>query len=133
MFFLNQQFMFFFLPAAILVYHLLKKLHNYAAYVLMVAINLAIYIYEEPSSYMVIIVLAALSILAGIGIEHSKGSVSRIILSVSICCIFLTLAFFKYIDMIVPVDIHFPLGISFFTFKAISYLVDIYKKKMNIK
>ncbi len=65
------------------------------------------------------------------------------ILIVAVCCNLLLLGFFKYANFItdninvilvsfnVPAidlnPVHLPIGISFFTFQAISYLVDIYR------
>lgn len=73
---------------------------------------------------------------------------SNFILTISICVLVLILSFFKYYDFLLqyfnkfihffsfyvnfPNEIIFPIGISFYTFLAITYIVDIYKKEIKI-
>ena len=59
----------------------------------------------------------------------------KIYLWIGIIPIVLILIFFKYYNFFVPSDndilkIVMPLGISYYTFKIISYLIDIYQNKM---
>ncbi len=75
---------------------------------------------------------------------HKKGH-QKWILVTAITGLVLHLAFFKYTNFAInelnnsllknnnltPLDIVLPLGISFYTFQAISYLVDVYKEKMT--
>lgn len=68
----------------------------------------------------------------GLRIEKSKKTIF-----IAVALNLLVLAYYKYANFIVenlPFEIHLekihlPIGISFFTFHAISYLVDIYRKK----
>jgi len=70
----------------------------------------------------------------------------KLFLALGIACNLILLGYFKYANFLadnisrgvalltghegVPIDpIHLPLGISFFTFQAISYLVDVYREK----
>lgn len=70
----------------------------------------------------------------------SKFNISKFILFIGICLNLSTLIYYKYLSWIVTElanlpglgnlhvrEIALPLGISFFTFHAISYLVDVYK------
>jgi alginate O-acetyltransferase complex protein AlgI len=68
--------------------------------------------------------------------SHNKSkSHARIVLGLGITINLLLLVGFKYLDFLFsniglpPKHIRLPLGISFFTFHAISYIVDVYFKK----
>ncbi|MGN0915685.1 MAG: MBOAT family O-acyltransferase [Succinivibrio sp.] len=80
--------------------------------------------------------------IVGILIGNSKSGASvqnRIILSVGIVLNLLILGYFKYFNFVIEnisyvFNVHFdlvkvllPLGISFYTFQSLSYLVDIYR------
>lgn len=89
--------------------------------------------------------------IAGLGIEAKKraGKNTIPVLAVAVALNLLPLAFFKYGNFCVnnvngvletlslPViemgDLHLPIGISFFTFQAISYLVDIYRGQATVQ
>ena len=73
----------------------------------------------------------------------SSASVRRLFLILSIMCSLGILLAFKYgnfillnVDVIIghnfqPLDIVLPVGISFYTFRTISYVVDVYKRKLQ--
>ncbi len=89
----------------------------------------------------------AVAYLAGIGLErHRRSNDDRVrwILVISLVIVLGFLAYFKYAAFIVtildsidavlgfggrpvPTDIILPVGISFFTFQAMSYIVDVYR------
>jgi D-alanyl-lipoteichoic acid acyltransferase DltB (MBOAT superfamily) len=75
-------------------------------------------------------------------IHHSQQQSERkIYLAVSLCLSLGILIFFKYTDFFInsinelflgnfnPVNLFLPVGISFYTFQTISYVIDVYKKK----
>ena len=78
-------------------------------------------------------------------IAFGKFNNKKIVLWVSISLLLLHLCFFKYANFGIaqlndtllqdnnlnPLDIVMPLGISFYTFQAISYVVDVYKNKIT--
>lgn len=89
-----------------------------------------------------------LNYLCGISIiRKSSDSPSRFVLASGIVANIGILAFFKYANFIVdnlnslfdalslPVlllnPVHLPIGISFFTFQAVSYIVDVYRKNVE--
>lgn len=67
----------------------------------------------------------------------------RLLASVSIICSLGILAYFKYANFFLwnwnamvqgnfqPLDIITPVGISFYTFQSVSYIVDVYKRKVE--
>lgn len=105
---------------------------------------------------LLIITITIISYVAAIFIyRFDKVSVSKkgiikkkVVLSVSIVACILLLAFFKYFNFLCNVlkdflslyritfqyeilDIVLPVGISFYTFQAISYVIDVYRKKIE--
>lgn len=77
-------------------------------------------------------------------IDSHKGKVKRkIALAISLMCSIGLLVYFKYANFILfnfdviignnfqPLDIVLPIGISFYTFRTISYVVDVYKHKIS--
>lgn len=76
-------------------------------------------------------------------IHNGKPSLRKILLWLSLCLSVSVLGFFKYGNFVLfnwhalvggnfqPMDLVLPLGISFYTFKSISYVVDVYKGKLE--
>ena len=56
---------------------------------------------------------------------------NRAALALFICVDLVPLLFFKYFPRELHPNVIFPLGISFFTFQSVSYMVDCYKKKIE--
>jgi len=89
------------------------------------------------------IVLLAASVIfnyfAGLLVGGFSGSLKRLFLAVGVSANLLVLFYYKYINLLLDsANRHFltnfeiravilPVGISFFTFKAVSYLVDVYR------
>ncbi|WP_218944302.1 MBOAT family O-acyltransferase [Marinicella rhabdoformis] len=74
--------------------------------------------------------------LMGLTIDHAKHK--KLWLAFGVSLNLLPLLFFKYSQFFAEQfgwsfdqDIHLPLGISFFTFQALSYLVDVYRQEVK--
>lgn len=75
--------------------------------------------------------------------QSNQKSIKKLLLTVSITCNLLLLGYFKYTNLILstfyslfqwefePLDIFLPIGISFYTFQTISYIVDVYKGEIQ--
>jgi len=114
-----------------------------AAYV--VAFSLFFY-YKSSGEYLILLVLTTLvDYLIGNQIHRHGGNtrLQRLWLIIGIVPSLLTLAYFKYTNFIIfNIDqitgsnfafqeIFLPVGISFYTFQSISYLIDIYWKRVE--
>ena len=140
MVFSSLTFLFIFLPLTLLLYYILPdKFKNF----LVLLASLVFYAWGEP----VYIVLMILSILFNyfcgldIGEYVDTPSLAKRKLIFAVAINVLILSFFKYygfliesINGILPVDIPYrqlplPIGISFYTFQALSYLIDVYRQK----
>ncbi len=143
MLFSSISFLYYFLPAVLLVYFVApSKLKNL---VLLVA-SLFFYFFGEPIYCFLMIFSIASAYLHGLWISNLRGSnrakipfISSIVVSVGV------LAFFKYhaffvenvntafnLDITV-LSIALPIGISFYTFQILSYTIDLYLGKVQVQ
>lgn len=142
MVFSSLTFLFVFLPVVLIVNYLLpKKVKN----VFLLFANLVFYAYGEPVYVLLMIVSVAVNYFSGFLIEKSASDIKRkLILGISITLNIGTLCFFKYTvffaDVLrqIPVfsgipelRIALPIGISFYTFQAVSYLIDVYRRECS--
>lgn len=134
-------FIFCFLPVALGLYYIAKD--EFKEYIL-VALSFFFYALSSESCFLVLLVLTAFTILMGRCIAKSTNkNISRVLLVAGIAANVLVLCFYKYWSAInfgwekifgttfFKEEIVVMLGISFFAFKAISYLADIYTKKIK--
>jgi len=141
MLFGSSVFLFLFLPFVIIGYHLLKE--RYRVVFLLLA-SLLFYAWEEPRHLYILLFSIAVNYSFGLLIRLSleKNSPPRkSMLFAAIAANLGVLFYFKYFNYTLlslnrflrtgfaPRDILMPLGISFFTFKGISYVIDVYKKR----
>lgn len=135
MLFSSLTFLLFFLPIVSVVYYIVPaRLRN----VLLLAVSLLFYAWGEPA-YVVVMLLVIFMAYAGACIMGaSKNANGRLyVLIFAVSSILGVLAYFKYMGFILQnmpqisgidipfVEIIMPIGISFYTFQAVSYLVDV--------
>lgn len=142
-------FIFVFLPAFILCYLLAKFIDkqlagrsaertHMARNVVLVLFSLLFYAWGEPIYVFLMLISVALNYMFGRIIDRSKRY-SKIALVFGLICDLLMLGTFKYAGFFAGIltnigiptpdpGIALPIGISFYTFQAISYLVDVYRR-----
>lgn len=140
MVFSSITFLFMFLPVVLAVYYIVP---DKAKNIVMLLASILFYAWGEP----VYVVLMILSILfnyicgrdIGVKEEDPVKAKRSVIFAVTVNLLFL--GFFKYygflietVNAVLPTDIPYrelplPVGISFYTFQALSYIVDVYRKK----
>lgn len=86
-----------------------------------------LYALFSPAALISLVSITLISYLAGLVFEKKQ---SRGALMVAIVVLLLQLIFAKYC-FLPGLSFIVPLGISFFTFSSISYVVDVYQKKVN--
>ncbi len=135
MVFSSITFLFFFLPLVLLIYHLVPTIKWKNAFLLLA--SLVFYAWGEPVFVVVILFSSLLNYCMGLLIDRYKGANWPLYIGVTVNLAILIVA--KYanfavenLNQIVPEDwavghlnIPLPIGVSFFTFQAISYLVDV--------
>ena len=142
MLFASPIFLFLFLPTALAAYFVVPR--NWRNRVLLVA-SLAFYAWGEAPYLLLVVGSVVFNYAIGGAIARSRDPrVRKRWLAVGVTGNLTALAIFKYanfavgnINTLAPVlaitplavaSIPLPLGISFFTFHAISYVVDVYKR-----
>lgn len=127
-------FVFLFLPIFLLLFFILRQTaHNSF---LLIA-SLVFYAWGESEYILVLLVSVTVNYLLGLLMDKTDGKRSRktVFLAAVIFNLGL-LIYFKYTYFILDNlglagsfgSIHLPMGISFFTFQALSYIIDIYRK-----
>ncbi len=132
-------FLFLFLPLVLILYYVLgNKLRN----LLLLVCSLFFYAWGEGQ--LVLLMIASILINYGVGllIGENKNSKSKIALFVGIGINLAFLFYYKYFNFLFDniqsaglfegfpnKEILLPIGISFFTFQSISYLVDVYRQE----
>lgn len=131
MVFSSVTFLFVFLPIVfLLVYPLPRRAQNLA----LLAVSAFFYVFGAGSSTWVILTVSLVSWFAALGISRLMGKkFSKTFFVLSMLAVSAPLLAAKYIPVIQsalddstsPAVLYLPLGISFFTFHAISYIVDV--------
>ncbi len=133
MIFSGLTFLYFFLPIVLLGYYLLPKR---ARNLFLLAANLFFYGWGEPSFVPVILGTAAVNWAAGLALVRFSHKRLRTGIFVSALVLDFGLLFvFKYADFALGtlglnsrLGLALPLGISFYTFQVVSYLVDVWRQ-----
>lgn len=113
--------------------------------ILLAALSLVFYAYGEPVYVVLMIVSTLVNWAFGylIGAAKQKQRSGKSIVAVAVTANLLFLGFFKYAGMFVtslnevtglavPVpEIALPIGISFYTFQAMSYVIDVYRGEVS--
>ncbi len=144
MVFSSNVFLFIFLPLVLIFYFnpFTKKAKDkgrtFRNIVLLVA-SLVFYAWGEPRFIFVLIASVIINWLIGIGLSrYEKTGIRRLLLSAALLCDLGVLFVFKYLGFAagmfsVKIDIALPLGISFYTFQILSYILDVYFNKDRVQ
>lgn len=139
--FASAVFLFIFLPLTILLYSVLPwmKVRNW----LLIAASLVFYAWGELYYVLLMLVSSAANFFAALLMDKKEGKQRKALLILAIVFNIGLLAVFKYSAFFIetingvfsaslPVPkIAGPLGISFFTFQALSYIIDTYRRDVS--
>ena len=141
MVFNSLTFLCIFLPVVLALYYLLPTLR--IRNILLIAVSLLFYAYGEPVYVLLMIASIIINYIFGrlLGTENKKKR--QWILAIAVVINIGLLVVFKYLDMMVQtvnqlsgseiplVGLALPIGISFFTFQALSYVIDVYRREVE--
>ncbi len=146
MVFSSVLFLFYFLPAALLLYFITPR--KYRNFVLLL-VSLFFYSWGEPKYILIMLFSSVLDYTCGQKIYRNQiknnNKRAKLWLLVSIIVNLSMLGFFKYsnffleninnvFNLSVPLlNITLPIGISFYTFQTMSYTIDVYRKETDVQ
>lgn len=140
MLFSSLIFIWFFLPASFFLYSMARKIKLKNAVLLMV--SLFFYSWGEPVYVLLLLLSILINYIAGLILTacQKQGTANKVVVFICVMFNLLLLGYFKYFTFtaelfnhltgqtLLPIkELALPLGISFYTFQAISYIVDIYR------
>ena len=141
MLFSTMTFVFMFLPIILVLYLAAKKeLHN----PILLISSIIFYAWGEPKYLAIMLLTILINWLGAIGVDKFKNH-KKLVLALTIIANLGFLIYFKYFNFLIdncnnifhshidPLNIVMPIGISFYTFQALSYVVDVYRGDCNVQ
>lgn len=135
-----------FFPIVVLLYLVIPRKFKY---IWLLAASYYFVVSWNPKFLILILFTTAITYASALLIEKAKDNTRKKKAIIAICIVInlLILAFFKYFDFFInninnvlglfkitainnPFDFVMPVGISFYTFQVIGYLVDVYRNKV---
>ena len=141
MVFSSITFLFYFLPIVLAIYYIVP---NKCKNIVLLLSSLFFYFYGEPKYVIIMIISIISTYLFGILIDKYKKH-AKIFFIISICISVGILVYFKYFNFIIQninlwlthkidfIYVALPIGISFYTFQLISYIVDVYRGNAKVQ
>ena len=137
MLFSSVTFLFYFLPAVILLYYLVPRKFKNAV---LLAFSLFFYAWGGVTYALLMVLAIVMGYVAGLLIEKFRGQrIAKLFLFLAVAMIISFMLYFKYTDFFIDnfnkvtglsiplLRLALPIGISFYTFQIISYVVDVYR------
>lgn len=137
-------FVFAFLPITLFLYYVIpfSRAKNY---ILLLA-SLAFCAWGDPSNLLLLIAVISINYFTALALVKVDGNlIKKLLLITLISFNVIVLAVYKYtgfivsnasallgLDVVVP-SIALPLGISYFTLKLITYVVDVYRNRVDVQ
>ena len=133
-------FLFVFFPAVLLCYFVIPQRFRGARNLVLLLFSLFFYLYGEPRGIFVMLFTIAVSYLSALAMSRSRSRGGRrAAMILAVAAMTAVLGYYKYtgflltnlsrlpgIDLSVP-EIIMPIGISFFTFQSMSYVLDVWR------
>lgn len=144
MLFSSVVFLFTFLPITLLLYYLVPQRAKNAV---LLIVSLIFYAWGEPVYIFLMMISILFNYFSGLDIaskaEDRRAGKRSLVFTVIVNL--LILGFFKYygfvvtnLNAVLPFDIPcreltLPIGISFYTFQTLSYIIDLYRGRVNVQ
>ena len=141
MVFSSITFLFYFLPVVLAIYYIVpNKVKN----IVLLISSFIFYFFGEPKYTILMIASIIITYIFGILIDKYRKK-SKILLTIFIIISLGILIYFKYMNFIIRninlwlnnkidfINLILPIGISFYTFQMISYVVDVYRKDAKVQ
>jgi len=146
MVFSSIEFLFYFLPVTLIGYYILKRWRR-AANIFLSVMSLGFYAFGAPKFFPIMMASIVMNWLFGLWVDRVRDDRPKAKLAIALMVAFNLglLGVFKYLMFLMnslnlwfslrlPVpQITLPIGISFFTFQAMSYVIDVYRGKGKVQ
>jgi D-alanyl-lipoteichoic acid acyltransferase DltB (MBOAT superfamily) len=144
MVFSSITFLFYFLPLFIACYFITPTIQ--AKNLVTLLFSLVFYAWGEPRFVLILLFAIVFNYAAAVVIDSNVGSKRKWTLGLAVAVNLLVLGLFKYANFISAnlavafeplgwrlgvTSIALPLGISFFTFHCLSYIIDVYRRRFR--
>ena len=141
MLFSSTTFIYLFLPIVILLYFTVFGWSRLLQNVFLLGASLVFYAWGEPKFVFVMIASIIINWLLGLIIDKNREKkIAKVMIGIDVAFNLGLLFVFKYLtftgSLLQSIGIHLrvpqislPIGISFFTFQAMSYVIDVYRQK----
>lgn len=142
--FSSLTFLYIFLPLCLVFYFLTNKIK--VRNIVLLVFSLLFYAWGEPKYIFLMLATTAVDFFAGLFIEKYRGKKeAKLFLTLAVVLTLSSLGVFKYFDFFaesagsfmhleIPVlGLSLPIGISFYTFQALTYVVDVYRGKVPVQ
>jgi alginate O-acetyltransferase complex protein AlgI len=147
MLFNSTSFLLLFLPVTLAAFYCATLVNQVLAKIVLIVASIVFYAIWKPVNLWVLLGSTVINYLLALGIlaEHERGRPERrkLLLVIGLTVNLLLLGYFKYTSFLVEtandvfslsITIHrivLPLGISFFTFQKIAFLIDVYDRQVG--
>ena len=145
MVFSSNEFLFLYLPLSFILYFITPiKFRNLALFI----VSLVFYGWEKPIYLLIMLFIIVVNYVFGYLIDSAgeDASKKKKMLIIGVAINIATLGFFKYTDFLIttlaripflsslePIGIALPIGISFYTFQSMSYIIDVYRGTSTVQ
>lgn len=147
MLFPSEVFLFVFLPVVLILYYGLFRYWVPAKNIFLFIASLLFYAYGEPIYVFLMLAVIFINYILGILVDRFRESPvkAKAVLVLMVIADIGILGYFKYSDFLIgninhvlgtqipSPHVSLPIGISFFTFQAISYVIDVYRQKGEVQ
>lgn len=138
MLFNSYPFIFIYLPIVLVGFFWIARTNQVAGIFWLGLLSLVFYSYDNPKLVVLLLMSIAINFLMAIYISRLSRRYAKYLLIATIGANLLCLGFFKYLNFFISTANYFhadwpvfnillPVGISFFTFTQIAFLVDVYR------
>lgn len=148
MVFSNVVFLVYFLLAVLILYYTVGRIHIWVRNFILLIASLFFYAWGEPDNVVLLGMSCMMNYIFGLmlAVWDDKKRIRRFVLMTAVAFNISILFIFKYLnftigninymlDSDIPTfaELALPIGISFYTFQALSYVIDVYRKKVEVQ
>lgn len=145
MVFSSMTFLFAFLPITLLLYFPIKN--RVWRNIVLLVVSLVFYAWGEPVYVLLMLAASAVAYAGGLLVHRwrEKKTLCKTVFIITVSLLVLNLLVFKYLNFffdnlnylfhfpftIAPITL--PIGISFYTFQILSYVIDLYRQEIHVQ